>query len=149
MKLISLKCSNCGANLEAKEDNKKIKCQYCNATTIIDDEVIRIEHKIINDEIDRKQRNAATFLYKLKKYDDAKKLYLELSKETPEDPTVYKGIILSETENFTKEFNPKTSTNDVDLVLLSSSYKIYKIHVTFRRLYESRIAKSHKGLPQP
>lgn len=151
MKLIKLKCSNCGANLETEEKNKKIKCQYCNATTIIDDEVIKIEHKIINDVLDRKQRNAAAFLYKLKKYNEAKKLYLELSEETPEDPTVYKGIILSETENFTRTFNTKENTNVLDLELLSSSYKTYKLlenNEEFKNKYEDYFEKYTLAMQQ-
>lgn len=122
MKLIGLKCSNCGAKLEAKEDDKQIKCQYCNATTIIDDEIIKIEHKIINDDIDRKLTNASTYLYKLEKYIEAKKAYLELSKIIPDNPSVWKGIVLSETEHFNKINN----NNQVDMELVYDAFKSYK-----------------------
>jgi LSD1 subclass zinc finger protein len=126
MKLIRLKCSNCGANLEIKEDAKKIKCQYCNVTTIIDDEVIKIEHKIINDDIDRKLTNASTYLYKLEKYEEAKKTYLELSKLIPDNAAVWKGIILSETEHFSKIYSLENDEVPVDIEFIADAFKSYK-----------------------
>lgn len=131
MKLIRLKCSNCGANLETEEDNKKIKCQYCKATTIVDDEVIKIEHKIINDDIDRKITNASTYLYKLERYEDAKYIYLGLSKLIPENPIVWKGIILAETENFSKL---NISFDEYAFNLIKSAFNYYKVLETDERL---------------
>lgn len=133
MKLIRLKCSNCGANLETEEDNKKIKCQYCKATTIVDDEVIKIEHKIINDDIDRKITNASTYLYKLERFEEAKSIYLELSKLIPENPIVWKGIILSETENFSK-LNMWENEYAIDFNLIKGAFNSYRALETDERL---------------
>lgn len=121
MKLINLKCSNCGAILEIEETAKKVKCSYCNATTIIDDEIIKIEHKISNDYIDNMLTNASTYLYKLNKYDDAKILYLKLSKLIPDNAAVWKGIVLAETEQFSKMHQ-----SDVDFELLEDSFQCYE-----------------------
>ena len=125
MKLINLKCANCGAILEIENDAKKAKCSYCNTTTLIDDEVLKIEHKIVNGEVERKLNNALTYLHKLKKYKDAKKEYLELSKTIPDDPIVWKGIIMAETEKFSKMCN-FDEDNSIDFVLIEDSFESYK-----------------------
>ena len=51
MKLISLKCPDCGANLEIEQDRSFCFCSYCGHKIIIDDEVERSESTyIIRDE---------------------------------------------------------------------------------------------------
>ena len=44
MKLIELKCKNCGSKLKVAEDSTDIICQFCGANFKIDDEVVH--HKI-------------------------------------------------------------------------------------------------------
>lgn len=44
MKLVELKCKNCGAILEVEEGIKDITCKYCRANFIIDDEVQHIQY---------------------------------------------------------------------------------------------------------
>lgn len=44
MKLIELKCKNCGAILEVEKDEKNITCQYCKAKFKFDDEVQHIKY---------------------------------------------------------------------------------------------------------
>ena len=43
MKLIKIKCENCGSMLEFNEDLDKISCNYCGAVNIIDDEATKIK----------------------------------------------------------------------------------------------------------
>ena len=44
MKLIELKCKNCGAILEVNEDEKNIKCKYCRAVFKLDDDVQHVQY---------------------------------------------------------------------------------------------------------
>ena len=39
MKLVEMKCKNCGANLKVDSDVKDVNCQFCGAVFKIDDEV--------------------------------------------------------------------------------------------------------------
>lgn len=44
MKLLEMKCKNCGALLKVEEDAKDIECQYCNTKYKLDDEVQHIKY---------------------------------------------------------------------------------------------------------
>lgn len=44
MKLIEIKCPNCGADLHVSPKAKSAKCEYCNHDFVIDDEIIKVEH---------------------------------------------------------------------------------------------------------
>lgn len=44
MKLLEMKCKNCGALLKVEEDAKYIECQYCNTRYKLDDEVQHIKY---------------------------------------------------------------------------------------------------------
>lgn len=44
MKLLEMKCKNCGAILKVEEDAKYIECQYCNTKYKLDDEVQHIKY---------------------------------------------------------------------------------------------------------
>ena len=48
MKLIKLKCPSCGANLKVDREKKKFICNYCRTESLLDDEVIKIEHTIVD-----------------------------------------------------------------------------------------------------
>ena len=43
MKLVKLKCENCGATLDANKNLEKITCNYCGAEILIDDEATKIK----------------------------------------------------------------------------------------------------------
>ncbi len=43
MRLIDLKCSNCGAPMKANLELKQVSCNYCGNTMLIDDEVKKME----------------------------------------------------------------------------------------------------------
>lgn len=56
MKLIAVKCPNCGANLECEEGMQKIFCKYCGTPVILDDESVNINvtNRIIDEaEVER------------------------------------------------------------------------------------------------
>lgn len=42
MKLLSLKCPHCGADVELSENAAQVRCQYCGAVMTVDDEVSRV-----------------------------------------------------------------------------------------------------------
>ena len=44
MKLLEMKCKNCGALLKVEEDAKYIECQYCNTKYKLDEEVQHIKY---------------------------------------------------------------------------------------------------------
>lgn len=48
MKLIKLKCPNCGASFKAEKEQKEFFCEYCRTTTLLDDGVIKVEHTIVD-----------------------------------------------------------------------------------------------------
>ena len=100
MKLLQIKCPSCGANLKPKENTKEITCNYCGTTTVIDDEIIKVEHHIKNDMLELKFENASTYLNKMKNYNMAFKQYKELSDIISSDPRVWLGQLLSLTKNF-------------------------------------------------
>lgn len=49
MKLIKMVCPSCGAKLDVDGDKKEFVCEYCHTTTLLDDGVIRVEHKIVDE----------------------------------------------------------------------------------------------------
>ena len=49
MKLINLKCSNCGAALEIDPERTQAFCSYCGAKLFIDDENINITNRIVDE----------------------------------------------------------------------------------------------------
>ena len=44
MKLVELKCKNCGSLLNVEEGAKEVTCEYCHTTFALDDEVQHIKH---------------------------------------------------------------------------------------------------------
>ena len=56
MKLVAVKCPNCGANLECEEGMQKVFCKYCGTPVILDDESVNINvnHRIVDEaEVER------------------------------------------------------------------------------------------------
>lgn len=49
MRLVKLNCPNCGANLEIEDNKKELYCKYCRTTSLLDDEVIRVEHTFVDE----------------------------------------------------------------------------------------------------
>lgn len=44
MKLVELKCKNCGAKLTVPENTKTVTCEFCNTSFQLDDEVQHIQY---------------------------------------------------------------------------------------------------------
>ena len=44
MKLVEMKCKNCGAVLKVTDENKDVCCQYCHAVYKLDDEIQHIKY---------------------------------------------------------------------------------------------------------
>ena len=114
MKLISLKCPTCGAKLEVSDNAREVKCEYCGITSVIDDEVVKVEHHFKDDSLETKFENAEAYLTKLKDYDRAFSLYQELSVEKPLDPRIWYGLLISKTENFSV-FDIKNNKKNAEL----------------------------------
>ena len=49
MKLISMRCKNCGAELEADPERHEIFCSYCGTKLLIDDESIHVTNRIVDE----------------------------------------------------------------------------------------------------
>ena len=49
MKLINLRCSNCGADLQVDPDRKQVFCSYCGTKLLVDDETINITNRFVDE----------------------------------------------------------------------------------------------------
>lgn len=100
MKLLQLKCPTCGAKLEVSDQLKSFTCNYCGQVTMLDDEIIKVEHKIIgNDKNEAYERMEGFF--KLEYYDSALKLSYELTDKYPSDSQTWWYLIKAFTHDFT------------------------------------------------
>lgn len=54
MRLVKLNCPNCGASLKVEDNKKEFYCKYCRTTSLLDDEVIRVEHTIVDEHAEEK-----------------------------------------------------------------------------------------------
>ena len=70
MKLIELKCKNCGSKLKVAEDSTDIICQFCGANFKIDDEVV---HHKIDDAEAKEEKEAEEYARKMAIYREEQK----------------------------------------------------------------------------
>ncbi len=49
MKLISLQCKNCGAQLQVDPERKQVFCTYCGAKLLLDDDNINITNRFVDE----------------------------------------------------------------------------------------------------
>lgn len=49
MKLINMRCTNCGALLEIDAERKEVYCSYCGTKLLIDNEEIHITNRIVDE----------------------------------------------------------------------------------------------------
>lgn len=74
MKLIELKCNNCGANLKVNSELNEVYCNYCGNKMLIDDEATTIE-RVENAKIkSRKSKHEQDMIEKIDKYEFEKKI---------------------------------------------------------------------------
>ena len=62
MKIIKLKCPNCGASFKVEKEQKEFFCEYCRTTTLLDDGVIKVEHTIVDKNKDGFSNNLFIFI---------------------------------------------------------------------------------------
>ena len=99
MKLLRLNCPNCGAKLCINDSLKSFTCNFCGTTSLLDDEVIKVEHRIIDNKIEETIKSIDALL-KIKKYDEAFKKAEKLVNEYPYEPRSWYNYIKCETRNF-------------------------------------------------
>ncbi len=74
MKLIELKCNNCGANLKVNSELNEVYCNYCGNKMLIDDEATTIE-RVENAKIkSRKSKHEQDMREKIDNYEFEKKV---------------------------------------------------------------------------
>lgn len=111
MKLKSLNCPNCNAKLEIKPGETHGTCPYCDSEFILDEEVIRVKHEIIdNTSLDI----AETTLNKFKDYYKAEGIYRTLLYKYAHKEDVYIGLIRSITHDFKKETTNLYTLNEIN-----------------------------------
>lgn len=49
MKLINMRCTNCGAELEIDADRRQVFCSYCGTKLMVDDESVHITNRIVDE----------------------------------------------------------------------------------------------------
>ena len=50
MKIESLKCPNCNSTLNVAADQTSVTCEYCGSELAIDDEVVKVDVSVVNQE---------------------------------------------------------------------------------------------------
>ncbi len=104
MKLVKLKCPSCGSNLEINKELKAFTCNYCGTTTMVDDEIIKVEHRIVGTK--KKERiEALEALVDDKRYDVALKKAEKLSEDYPQESRIWLALLRTLTEDFTRKFS--------------------------------------------
>lgn len=49
MKLITMRCTNCGAELEIDPDRQQVFCSYCGTKLLLDDESVHVTSRIVDE----------------------------------------------------------------------------------------------------
>lgn len=111
MKIKTLKCPNCNAKIELKPGAVDGVCTYCNSAFILEDDVIRIEHEIVdNTSLDI----ANTTLNKFKDYTKAERLYRATLYKYAHKDDVYIGLIRCITHDFNKKIYSLYTLNEIN-----------------------------------
>lgn len=111
MKLKALKCPNCDAKIEIKPGETHGTCTYCDSEFILEDEVVRVKHEIVdNTSLDV----AETTLNKFKNYQKAEYLYRTMLYKYAHKEDVYIGLIRSITHDFNLEINQLYTINEIN-----------------------------------
>ena len=104
MKLIELKCPSCGSNLKVNKELKTFTCNFCGTTTLLDDEVVRVEHRIVGTK--KKERiDGLEALVDDKRYDLAVDKAKKLTEEYPQESRVWLSLLRALTEDFTRKYD--------------------------------------------
>lgn len=101
MKIKSIKCPSCNANISIKDNATKGVCEYCQSEFIIDDNTVTIEHTgTIEITDDTSLKVANTTLNQFKDYDKSLLLYKSLKYKYAHKKDIYIGLIRSITRDF-------------------------------------------------
>ena len=99
MKLLQLKCPSCGAKLSVSNHLKSYTCNFCGVTTLLDDEIIRVEHHINNVEMEEIFKKIDGYI-KLSDFESARSISDELIEKYFYEPQSWIYAITIITENF-------------------------------------------------
>ena len=139
MKLVKLNCPNCNGPLEIKEDQKKVKCKYCQTDVAVDDEIIKINHTIYSGDKDEKLRNVKA-LIKFGEYLKAYDILEDLSEEYVYESKIWYLMLVCLTENF-NNFNFWYLTPETDIEKCEEVIEKYKLLETDEELREENTQK--------
>ena len=115
MKVKAMKCPNCNANLKLKPGQTEGVCEYCKASYVIDDEVIRIEKKTtVEIKTDNDLEIAIATLDNFKEYTKSEYLFKNLIYRYGHKKEVYIGLVRSITHDFTKPIKNIAVFNEVN-----------------------------------
>lgn len=101
MKIIVLKCPSCGASLKVSDSLKSFTCNFCGTTTLLDDEIIRVEHTIKNLDKDEIYKKIDGYI-KIDYLDEAKDTIDELIKKRAFDSRTWLYAIKVYTNNYSE-----------------------------------------------
>lgn len=90
MKLIAVKCPNCGADLEYEEGMSKMFCRYCGTPVILDDESVKINitNRIVDEaELEKVKLQRA-------QYEHRHERELEQEKDLAEKERAWKQLLM-------------------------------------------------------
>ena len=109
MKLVSLKCPSCGAKLEVNESLKKFTCNYCDTTTMLDDESIVIKN--VHSKLDNEMLELEE-LFENGNYKKSNEMAFSLLKKYPQNEDIRKIFVKSR-----KKLNEYTERNQLNGVM--------------------------------
>ena len=99
MKLLQLKCPSCGSKIEVSDALEKFTCNFCGLTTLIDKEILKVEHTIKSGEKDELFKKIDAYV-KLGEFKKAEVLCDELKEKYVYDPSIWLFLIQVYTNNF-------------------------------------------------
>lgn len=121
MPFVQGKCENCGSLLSVDPNLKTANCPFCGAAYVMQDFInnynqsYNVEHLhadvvTINDTNSAEARLKAAEAYiRLKKYQEAEAEYCKVTKMVPQDYRGWWGLVISNTNEFTKRLRSEKS----------------------------------------
>ena len=83
--LVPAKCPSCGAQLELDDNMKRVECEFCKSTIIVDEAIqkyqVELTGKVKTTKDYSDKIETARKYMKLKKYDDAERIIKDVLKE--------------------------------------------------------------------
>lgn len=134
MKIIEMTCPKCKANLEIDSSSTEFTCKFCRTNLLLNDETIKIEHIVQDQNVLEKIKVAKTYLKDFEDYQKAYEKFKIISEEHPYEPESWWGLILCKTRNFSKISFSKDEGFSVDLSTCNDYfYKYLRIEKNLAR----------------